>query len=100
MKLVKKSERQEMQLWDFAKSHLPPSLKAIDRGVGSYGVEYVIGTRQFYGVGKDVAIITDCMDGASILELVSPEYFSDMETMVKQFEAASGKEVIFEYWQS
>lgn len=99
MKIVKLKHEQQCNLWRFFKEHLPPSLRATsnDDGYGhQYGIEVKTrGLRSYVPFSDGIATVWD-----DHVELRHPEYFSDFEDIIRKYEAATGKEVEFRYWES
>ena len=90
-------------LWLFMQEHLPPSLLAIkmDDGYGEvFGVKVKANT-----VAARLPVIEWFQDRIATVwhdrvELMHPQYFSDFEAVIQQYEAEYGKEVEFRYWEA
>ena len=100
MKLVKINSQKECGLWEFVRTNLPSSLRATKFGDG-YGTIYGIEVKErsdiigYLPLTSGIATIGD-----GYIELRHPEWFSDFEDLVRKYEAKTGKEVEFRYWES
>lgn len=100
MKLIRKTAKTEALLWDFVASHLPDSLRATKHIADGYGIELGIEVKDksvssYLPFRASIATVTD-----DSIELRSPQYFSDMEEIIRKWEAFTGKEVTLIYWES
>ena|SRR5687767_3184215 len=84
-------------LWEFARDHLPSSLRATCTSDG-YGSIYAIEVREpglLNLLRSGIATV-----GREEIELRHPEYFSDFEDLCRKYEAATGREVTLRFWES
>ena len=81
-------------LWLFAEKHLPPSLKVSRESTG-YGYVFGISIRPRKGwFTESIATIHD-----NNVEVFHPQYFSDIEKLVQDYEDLGGGEVTIKLWE-
>ena len=89
--------------WNWIRANLPASLvgKEILQGyaIGQYiyrrGYRRGVLDTVFEREGEAIAFV-----GLNSLELLYPEYFSDFEDLCRRYEAETGEEITFKYWES
>lgn len=101
MKVEKIPAGKDYTLWLFIKAHLPPSLKAV-KDTDGYGKVYAVLRKDWtshlpFPFDKISRVATVTNDR---VELFHPEYFSDFQGILEQYEKTTGEEIILRYWES
>ena len=89
--------KQAPPLWKFAEHRLPPSLRAVRKNI-EYGGVYAIAAKNRGLMSifeSSVAIITD-----DTIEIFAPQYYSDFEDLVRDFEAKYKTQIRIKVWES
>lgn len=99
MKVERMDPNKECELWEFVARNLPPTLRARKENDG-YG--FIMGIevkerslKSYVPFTRGIASVSD-----NFIELRHPQYFSDFEDIITRYEAATGKEVTFRYWEA
>ena len=81
----------------FMRANLPPALTVKREYCGYAAHDYIV-TRKVFGAEK-IASIADCLNGSTVVELLHPQYLSDLTALCESFEAATGRKVVLRYWE-
>jgi hypothetical protein len=97
MKLLRRIKNP--RLAEFADRNLPHSLVLQTQTDGyscTYHYIYQKGHTPWLGLGRGDPVAQIKLD---TVELMHPNYFSDIEDLVRKYEAETGHEITVEYWQ-
>ena len=97
MKIVRRSNKEECELWEFIKQHVPASLVATKLD-NDYGWVYGVRVREPGGVFRRGSLIAEVdMD---CLTVYQPKYYTDFEDLGRKYEEQTGKSITLQYWES
>lgn len=100
MKLVRLKPGSNLELWRFVSEQLPRGLRATKTTAWHgdiLGIQVKEPAGEIFGIKKwrTIANVTH-----NSVELLYPEWFSDLEEIIKRYEHITAKEVTFRYWES
>ena len=113
MKIERIEAKKQQSFAQFVSTHLPHTLAvrgrflskdievgAIRKKIRTRMVPISCGYGQSYKCEESTTFEKIAVISGNHLELFYPEYFSDFEQIIENYERASGQEIIFRYWES